>query len=73
MIHEEKIQYMKIATAICGYGFETGTIDLFVSLYDKIVATSGDTDLRSILAIQQEVSEKYKNNIQQQNPEHGTQ
>ena len=71
MSHEEKIQYMKIATAICGYGFEKETIDLFVSLYDKIVATSGDTDLRSILAIQQEVSEKYKNNIDQQNPEHG--
>ena len=63
---------MKIATAICGYGFEKETIDLFVSIYDKIVATSGDADLRSILAIQQEVSEKYKNNIQQQNLEHGT-
>ena len=72
MSHEEKIQYMKIATAICGYGFEKETIDLFVSIYDKIVATSGDADLRSILAIQQEVSEKYKNNIQQQNLEHGT-
>ena len=72
MSHEEKIQYMKIATAICGYGFEKETIDLFVSIYDKIVATSGDADLRSILAIQQEVSEKYKNNIDQQNLEHGT-
>lgn len=60
MTHEEKIQYMKLATAICGYGFEEKTVDLFVTLYDKIVADEGETDLKTILAIQSSVMSEKK-------------
>ena len=60
MTHEEKIQYMKLATAICGYGFEEKTVDLFVTLYDQIVADEGGTDLKTILAIQASVMSEKK-------------
>lgn len=56
MTHEEKVQYMKLATAICGYGFELKTVDLFVSLYEQIVADQGETDLKTILALQASIT-----------------
>ena len=60
MTHQEKIQYMKLATAICGYGFEEKTVDLFVTLYDQIVADNGETDLKTILALQTSVMSEKK-------------
>jgi hypothetical protein len=32
MTHEEKINYMKIAAGIVGYGFDTKGLDMLVSL-----------------------------------------
>ena len=36
MTHEEKIQYMRFAASLVGFGFSPADLDLLVSLYDKI-------------------------------------
>jgi hypothetical protein len=58
MTHEEKINYMKIAAGICGYGFDTKGLDLMVSLYELVIEKQGDSDLRSISKIEAEVKHR---------------
>ena len=55
MTHEEKINYMRIATGIAGYGFEVHHIDLLVSLYELILQHKENTDVHHILKIELEV------------------
>jgi len=58
MTHEEKINYMRIANGIVGYGFETKTLDMIVSIYDLILLKQGETDLHNIVKIECEVEER---------------
>ena len=58
MTHEEKINYMRIAAGICGYGFDEKGIDLLVSLYELVLEKQGDSDLKSISIIQTQVKER---------------
>jgi hypothetical protein len=60
MTHEEKINYMKIAAGIVGYGFETKGLDMLVSIYDLVIEKQGDADLRSIVKVEVEVKERDK-------------
>ena len=59
MTHEEKLEYMRIAIAICGYGFPKSKIDLFVSLYEKILANQGEVDLKDVVKLELEIEAKY--------------
>lgn len=52
MTHEEKMQYMRIASSICGFGFTDDQIDLMVSLYDSVTEKQGETNLKDIILIQ---------------------
>ena len=61
MKHEEKINYMRIALGITGYGFNNEQIDLIVSLYDKIIEKKGATDLLSLSKVEAEVKERANN------------
>ena len=60
MTHEEKINYMKIACGIVGYNFEKQSLDLLVSIYDKVLEKKGDTDLKDLIDIQINVERKWK-------------
>ncbi len=48
MTHEKKIEDMKIAAGICGFGFSYDQMDLLVSLYDLVCEKGSETDLHSI-------------------------
>jgi hypothetical protein len=52
MTHEQKINYMKIAAGIVGYGFETKGLDLLVSIYELVIAEEGKADLATISEIE---------------------
>ena len=59
MTHEEKVNYMKIAAGIVGYGFDKKGLDMLVSIYDLVLEKKGETDLKSMVAIKCEVKDKY--------------
>ena len=58
MTHEEKINYMRIATGIVGYGFDTKDLDILVSLYELVIEKKGDSDLQTICEIEAEVKKR---------------
>ena len=58
MTHGEKIQYMRFAASLVGFGFEDHDLDLLVSLYDKINEKKGDTNLEDIATVKSEVEER---------------
>jgi cystathionine beta-lyase family protein involved in aluminum resistance len=37
MTHEEKVNYMKIAAGMVGYGFDKKGLDMLVSIYDLVL------------------------------------
>ena len=55
MTHEEKVNYMKIAAGIVGYGFDKKKLDMLVSMYDLVLEKKGETDLHSIAMTQAEI------------------
>jgi hypothetical protein len=58
MTHEQKINYMRIATGIAGYGFDNKALDMIVSLYELVIEKQGESDLRVISKIEAEVKER---------------
>ena len=58
MTHEEKMNYMRIATGVVGYGFDEKGLDMLVSIYELVIEKGGDTDLWSMSKIQAEVIER---------------
>ena len=58
MTHEEKINYMKIATGIVGYGFEHKHLDMLVSIYELVIKNKGKTDLEMVCEIEAEVKKR---------------
>ena len=60
MTHSEKLEYMRLALAICGYGFPEKDLDLFVSLYDKIIESSGEVGLKEVVMLEYEVKSRHE-------------
>ena len=58
MTHEEKINYMKIAAGIVGYGFEPKGLDMLVSIYELIIEKKWDADLKTISEIEAAVNKR---------------
>ena len=58
MTHQEKINYMRIAMSIVGYKFEKTGLDMLISIYDLVNDKKGETDLESIIAIEQDVKKR---------------
>nr|MBA3901482.1 hypothetical protein [Bacteroidota bacterium] len=52
---EEKINYLRIATGVCGYGFKNEQLDLIVSLYELVLEKKGETDITSICKVEEAV------------------
>lgn len=60
MTQEEKITYMRIATNLCKFGFETKHVDLLLCLYEAVVDRKGDLTMRETAKIEADIIEKYK-------------
>jgi hypothetical protein len=58
MTQEEKINNMKIAAGICGFGFDHKGLDLLVSLYELISTKEGKTDISDITKVEYEVKSR---------------
>jgi hypothetical protein len=52
MTHKQKIDYMRIAAGICGFGFTEEQLDLLMTTYDKLLATKGKTTISDMVDIQ---------------------
>ncbi len=58
MTHEEKINYMRIASGISTFGFKHEQLDLLVSLYEHVMDKKGAANLKDILAIEVVVAKR---------------
>ena len=58
MTHEQKINYMRIAAGIVGYGFDNKGLDMLVSLYELVIEKQGETDMNSVCKIEAEVKNR---------------
>jgi hypothetical protein len=58
MTHEEKINYMRIAAGITGFGLRDEHLDLLVSLYELVVKREGKTSLSDVVDIEREVKKR---------------
>ena len=58
MTHEEKINYMQIASAIVGYNFNTKSLDMLVSIYELVIENKGKTDLDKITEVKFDVERR---------------
>ncbi len=61
MTHEEKIDYMRIASGICNYGFNNEQLDMLVSLYELVLEKKGDATMQDCSKLQVEV--KYRASV----------
>jgi hypothetical protein len=59
MTHDEKIEYMRLATAFAGIQCGVAELEMLISLYDLILEKKGDTDLMSLAKVVANVVEKY--------------
>ena len=58
MTQEQKINYMRIATSIVGYGFDEKALDLMVSIYELVIEKQGKTDLHMITSVKSDVDSR---------------
>ena len=58
MTHEEKIEHMRTAARIAGYGFDHRSCDMLISVYELILKKEGKTDLEMILKVKAMVEER---------------
>lgn len=58
MSHDEKINYMRIACNIAAFNLKNEHLDLLVSLYEIVVKKQGKTDVKDVIQIEKEVSER---------------
>ena len=59
MTHEQKINYMRIALGVCGYGIDSEkNLDILVSTYELVLKKEGKTSVEDALEIKHEVENR---------------
>lgn len=58
MTHDQKINYMRIAAGICGYGFTNKQLDLLVSIYDLVTEKQDETSLKDVVKAECDVKQR---------------
>lgn len=58
MTHEEKINYMRMAAGMAGFGIKEEHLDLLVSLYEMVLEKQGDSTVRDALEIEKEAKNR---------------
>lgn len=60
MTHEQKINYMRIASGIAGFGINTHQLDLLISIYELILEKKGKSNVEDAVKIEYEVKQREK-------------
>lgn len=58
MNHQDKLNYMEIATRICGFGFDPEPLDLLVSVYELVIEKGGQATTKDIVILKREVKDR---------------
>ena len=58
MTHEEKINYIRIASGICGFGFKMKDLDLLVSLYELTMKKQGKATIEDVVEVEFAVKDR---------------
>lgn len=58
MTHEEKLNYMKIACGISGYGLDLKGMDMLISMYELVLSKKGKTALDHIVKVKMDVENR---------------
>lgn len=58
MTHEKKIDFMRIASGICGFGIPYKELDLLVSIYELVIEKQGEATLMDALKVQEDVKSR---------------
>lgn len=58
MTHEEKINYMRIAAGVAGFGIKNEHLDLLVSIYELILEKRGKGNINDIVDVEGEVKKR---------------
>ena len=59
MTDKEKLNYMRIASAIIGYDLKEKDLDTVLSIHDLILRKKGKAGLKDIVKIEHEIEKKY--------------
>ena len=59
MTDKEKLNYMRIASAIIGYDLKEKDLDTVLSIHDLILKKEGEADLEDVVKIEHEIEKKY--------------
>ena len=59
MTDKEKLNYMRIASAIIGYDLKEKDLDTVLSIHDLILRKEGEADLEDVVKIEHEIEKKY--------------
>ena len=60
MTHKQKIAYMRVALSIMNIGLREIDVDKIVTIYESVVETEGNLNIRDIVKIDQEVKKQYE-------------
>jgi hypothetical protein len=63
MKHEEKINYMRIAAGIAGFGINNEQLDLLVSLYELVQEKKGKGSIDDVVEIEHAVKNRADSKI----------
>jgi hypothetical protein len=58
MTHNQKINYMRIATGLAGFHIDNKNMDLLVSLYELTLEKKGDATIDDVVQINCDVNER---------------
>jgi hypothetical protein len=59
MTDKEKLNYMRIASAIIGYDLKEKDLDTVLSIHDLILRKEGEADLEDVVKIEHDIEKKY--------------
>ena len=59
MTDKEKLNYMRIASAIIGYDLKEKDLDTVLSIHDLILRKKGEADLKDVVKIEYDIEKKY--------------
>lgn len=58
MTHEQKIEFMRLATGMCGFGIAYKELDLLVSIYELIIEKEGNATMRDAAQVEDDVKKR---------------
>jgi hypothetical protein len=58
MTHDQKINWMRIAAGVAGFGMKTEHFDLLVSVYELILEKKGNTTVEDAIEIEEQVKKR---------------